>query len=536
MQTLYENGSLLTMEQSSAQALLTEDGVIRAVGSREEVLSAASPKAVRVDLQGKTLMPSFIDAHSHFTGYAMSFLQVSMEEAIDFDEIIFRIQDFISSQDIPAGQWVMAKGFDQNELREKEYPRREVLDKAAPEHPVVLVHQSGHTGVFNSMALEKLGITPQTPCPPGGMIERKNGQLTGYLEETAFISFLKQVPMPSMKELLEAYQKAQEKYASYGITTVQEGMMVEQLVPFYQALLSSGLLQLDLIAFADIASCTGIMRQFQGHIKHSRRHFKIGGYKTFLDGSPQTRTAWVRRPYLSRPGEPPYFGYGTLPSKVLAGQVRRAVSEEMQLLAHCNGDAACQQFITAVEAASKNFPQISSFRPVMIHAQLLGTDQLPAVKRLGIIPSFFAAHVYHWGDVHRDNLGEARAATISPAKQALEQGILFTFHQDAPVIEPDMMETVWCAVNRRTKSGVQLGEGIPVEDALKAVTLHAAYQYFEEDKKGSLKPGKLADLVILDRNPLEVAPAELRNIRVVETIKEGKTIYQAESITRNDHF
>ena len=529
LQVLYENGIILTMEQAAqAQALLIEDGVIRAVGTQEEVKAAACQQAVRVDLHGAALLPGFIDAHSHFSGYAMSFLQASVEEAVSFDEITAAIQQFICARNIPAGQWVVVNGLDQTRLEEQQIPDRRVLDRASQEHPVVLVHQSGHTGVFNSLALDKLGITVKTASPKGGRIEQKGGRLTGYMEEEAFVAFLKQVPMPSMQELLNAYQKAQRRYASFGITTIQEGLLAEQLIPLYQTLLSSGLLQLDLVAYVDIESCSGILRQFQGHIKHKRNHLKIGGYKTFLDGSPQARTAWVRAPYQSNSGNRPYYGYGTLTNQRLAEQMKKAAVSKTQLLAHCNGDAACQQYLTVLEETERMFPQFSDLRPVMIHAQLLGEDQLPAVKRLGVIPSFFVGHVYHWGDIHRKNFGEQRAAGLSPAKQALEHGVLFTFHQDSPVIEPDMMETVWCAVNRRTKSGVKLGDGIPVEEALKAVTIHAAYQYFEEDQKGSLKPGKLADLVILDQNPLTVDPMSLRDIKVLETIKEGKTIYRAE--------
>ena len=174
---------------------------------------------------------------------------------------------------------------------------------------------------------------------------------------------------------------------------------------------------------------------------------------------------------------------------------------------------------------------LAALRPVMIHAQLLGRDQLPEVRRLGGIPSFFVAHVYHWGDVHLENLGPGRAEAISPAGSAAEQGIPFTFHQDAPVIRPDMLETVWCAVNRVTRQGRVLGreERVDVRTALEAVTVHAAYQYFEETDKGTLAPGKQADLVILDRDPLAVPQEELRDIRVLETWKDGVPIFCREA-------
>lgn len=227
----------------------------------------------------------------------------------------------------------------------------------------------------------------------------------------------------------------------------------------------------------------------------------------------------MRSPYADSTD---YCGYPTLTDEQVSGFVRLAAAKKMQLLAHCNGDAAAAQYLSAISEFSR---EMSVLRPVMIHAQLLGMDQLEIVKKLGVIPSFFTAHTYHWGDVHLKNFGFSRAAHISPAASALQHDIVFTFHQDSPVIEPDMMETVWCAVNRQTKNGALLdAEAIPVLEALKAVTINAAWQYFEEDTKGSLAVGKLADLVILSADPLRVPKEELRDIRVLATYKEGEKL------------
>lgn len=185
--------------------------------------------------------------------------------------------------------------------------------------------------------------------------------------------------------------------------------------------------------------------------------------------------------------------------------------------------------IRCLAEEEKEYPVLKTLRPVMIHAQLLGADQIPEAASLGILASFFVAHVYHWGDVHIRNFGFDRASKISPAASALRAGFPFTFHQDSPVIPPDMLETVWCAVNRRTEEGILLGgeECISPLEALKAVTIHAAYQYHEENEKGSLHAGKTADFVILDRDPLKTAVSELRYIKVLETIKEGVTVFRA---------
>ena len=200
----------------------------------------------------------------------------------------------------------------------------------------------------------------------------------------------------------------------------------------------------------------------------------------------------------------------------------------MQVLVHCNGDAACEQYINQFKLAKEETKSTNEIRPVIVHAQLLDKDQLDEVKELNMIPSFFVAHVYHWGDIHINNFGMERASRISLAKSAQDKGIMYTFHQDSPVIEPNMLETIWCAVNRITKNGVLLGknERVTPLDAVKAVTKNAAYQYFEEDIKGTLKEGKLADLIILDNNILKVDQMKIKDIKVLETIKEGKTIFK----------
>ena len=257
-----------------------------------------------------------------------------------------------------------------------------------------------------------------------------------------------------------------------------------------------------------------------------QNRLKLGGYKIFLDGSPQGRTAWMSRPYAE---DPAYCGYGIYSDEEVRGFLAAALLEGAQILAHCNGDAACEQLIRCYESALGETRRPSDIRPVMIHAQLVREDQLARMAKLGMIASFFTAHSWYWGDIHRENFGEERASFISPARAAEDAGVCCTFHQDTPVIPPNMMETVWCAVNRTAQSGRILGPGqrVTVEEALRAVTKNAAYQYFEEDRKGVIRQGMLADLTVLSENPLKTDPARLREIAVCETIREGETLYRA---------
>ncbi len=524
MKKLYFNGTIVTMEKDTyVEAVLEEDGVITAVGKKED-LELLAQDAEKVDLKGKTMLPAFIDAHSHFSAYANSLLQVPLEETVCFSEIVEKIQEFIKKNAVPEGKWVIAKGFDPDNMKEKGYPDCYLLDQAAPKHPVLVQHKSGHMGVMNTLALKRCGITEQTENPKGGKIGKKEGKLTGYLEENALIQSLNQVEMPTMEEMAHAFTEAQTRYASYGISTIQEGMTKDQMVPIYEMLSQGHKMKLDLVAYVDEKESSAFVKQFSDRIQKYVDHIKIGGYKIFLDGSPQGRTAWMRENYQ---GSSDYKGYPVMTDEEVYLAIRKAAKEKKQILAHCNGDAASDQYIRMCRKVKEEGFCLEAIRPVLVHGQLLGLDQLEDIKELSIVPSFFVAHVYHWGDVHVKNFGWEQASHISPVGSAIEKGLYYTFHQDSPVIEPDMLETIWCAVNRKTKAGITLGEEekISVLDALRGVTIYAAYQYFEEEEKGSIREGKHADFVILDKNPLEVEPDAIRSIQVLQTIKDGKVIY-----------
>lgn len=398
--------------------------------------------------------------------------------------------------------YVSAEGYDHNLLAEKRHPTRWEIDEVIADVPVALVHQSNHFGVFNSKAIELLGLQTED----------------GYLQETDFVEAVRRMPIPGMDSLLRCYEKAQQVYASYGITHVQDGMIVKEMVPIYQQLLKSDKLFLDIYGYASVAE-----REACAVLENQNPHFTLKGYKVILDGSPQGKTAWVRQPYAGSEGE---CAQGLMTDEALHDALQDALHDGKQLLAHCNGDAAAAQFIRVAKGFDS--AAIHENRPVIVHGQLLGVDQLPEVASLGLIPSFFIAHVYHYGEVHLQNLGQQRAEQISPAASAEQQGIAFTFHQDSPVIPPDMLETIWCSVVRETNAGRVLGEAerISVASAVKAVTLNAAKQYGLEKEIGSLKAGKQANFVVLSQDIFQEAPETIRDTKVVKTYKNGQCIYQ----------
>ena len=516
--TLYFGGPIVTLEEPQyAQALVERGGRIAYVGDREEAERLAGPGARRVDLEGRALLPAFVDPHSHLLACAYARLQVPLGECASWGEITDRLAKHVQERGIQPGEWVKGTGYDQNALAEGAAPDRFCLDRACPHNPVVIQHASGHAGVFNTLALERLGALNED-C---GLERDGQGELTGRGEENPFLDLLGRIPMEGLEDVLRAFQGAQEEYASHGIATAQEGLLQPVMAPVYQEILRRGLLYLDVNAYVPPADYDRLRGQFAQGVSDSPGIFQVAGMKIFLDGSPQGGTAWVREPYAGG-------GCGT--STMTDGQVlsafRQALDRDAQLLAHCNGDRAAEQYLTLLAQAEREAGK-KLCRPVMIHAQLLGLDQLERVKALGVIPSFFVAHVYHWGEIHVKNFGLDRAGRISPAGSALAWGIPFTFHQDSPVIPPDMLETIWCACVRRTKTGRVLGaeERIPVEAALRAVTQTAALQYGLERELGTLRPGKRADFVLLSGDPLRTPPEELKKLQVERTIQRGRTIW-----------
>ncbi len=535
------------------QALCYENGIIQKVGTNEEILKLKEEDTKVINMEGKTILPSFIDSHSHFSAVANSFLEVDLNECTSFEEIKNKILEYKAKNNIADDEWIIANGYDNNILKEQRHPNINFLDTLNINNPVVLKHKSGHMGVFNKKALEILNINENTPSPEGGKIEIKDGKLTGYLEETAFVNYQKQVPMPSMDKLLKAYEKAQDEYLSYGITTLQEGYMSKELLNIYKELIKQNKLKLDVVGYPDYDSIKEYAHTFPNSYKKCNNHFKIQGIKMILDGSPQGRTAWMKEPYESEKqntieNKEDYKGYPAMKYDDIVRNIEYAKENDLQILAHCNGDAAAEEYIKALLECEENGPsyqkqeniqmqeyeqqekklnnnnvqKIKDLRPVIIHAQLISKEDLLKAKEMGAIPSFFVAHVYYWGDVHLKNFGIKRASRISPVKESVDNNMIFTLHQDSPIIRPNMLETIWCAVKRQTKSGKILGkdERISVYDALKGVTINAAYSYFEEEKKGSIEEGKKAQFVVLDKNILEVPVDEIPSIKILNTIND----------------
>lgn len=526
MKTLYYNGDIITMAQETCpRAVLCEDGKIVATGDTESL----APLADRLfDLKGRTMLPAFIDGHSHITTVANTFAIADLSHAASVAEIIRIMKDYISSMEFrDKDEFVVGFGYDNNFFPDKAHPTRRDLDEITVEYPVIISHSSGHMGVCNTKRLQLMGLDRSTVDPQGGRIGRyADGSLNGFLEETAFTDNTKVVKQPGYEDMCRYFDAAQKEYFRYGITTVQDGFTGVKEWALLKKLSDDHMLKADVVCYIDIAKAPQLLTDNAGYNKTYVNNLKTGGYKLFLDGSPQGRTAWMKTPYKDS-GD--YRGYPVYTDTQVLDYVLKSLREEQQLLCHCNGDAAAQQFIDSFEKADKLLGTAENFRPVLVHGQLAQPSQMERLHRLGIIASFFVAHIWQWGDVHLSNFGQ-RAETICPVNSAVKNGVVTTFHQDSPVLPPDMLHSVWCAVNRKTKNGILLdrSEAVSVYDALKSVTINAAWQYGEENSKGSIETGKDASFVILSDNPLCCEKDKTDDITVEYTILRDEIVYSKE--------
>jgi len=352
---------------------------------------------------------------------------------------------------------------------------------------------------------------------------------TGLLMENSWFPVLLAVPKPSPQLLLRHLTLAQKMYASNGYTTVQDAPVDPKVMPLYATAAEQGLFFLDLNAYWE--SHTFLAKVKPGADYRSPRpdRYRLSGVKIIADGSPQGKTAYLTQPYLTGGpgGEKNWCGTPTVPPEHVSAVAKLAYQCDAQVLVHCNGDAAIDMLLEAHKAAGAPTDR----RTTVIHSQFVRRDQLEKYARHGVRPSFFTNHTFFWGDVHIQNLGRERACFCSPMKTARGLGLRMTNHSDFLVTPLDPMFILWTAVNRTSRSGQVIGteERVSVMDGLKALTIDAAHQYFEEERKGSIEANKLADLVILTANPTKVDPNSIKDIKIAETIKEGKTVFQREA-------
>ncbi|MCP3983795.1 MAG: amidohydrolase, partial [bacterium] len=429
------------------------------------------------------------------------------------------------------GDWVTGMGYDDTLLAEGRHPTRFDLDRVSTEHPVAVLHISGHLASVNSRAIQDLGWDASTPDPDGGVIRRDpdSGEPDGVLEETAMEPLQADLLSPGPRQALAMVRLAVKRAVAQGVTTAQTGYTPASQLRLFPWLSRLGIIPIRLVLWPSMEALDEQLDGGEPYTTYDPDWVRIGAVKLIADGSIQGYTGYLGEPYHVPPGDDPTFrGYPRIAPDELITRVKRYHAAGWQIAIHGNGDASIDDILDAFEAAFDEIPAKDA-RPIVIHAQMARDDQLDRMRELGVIPSFFSLHTYYWGDRHRDLfMGPERAARMSPAKSALDKGVRFTIHCDAPVVPMEPLRLIWSAVNRKSSSGQEIGpaERITPMQALRATTIDAAYSYHDEAIKGSLEAGKLADFVILSASPLD-DPARIDEIQVLETFVGGERVYRA---------
>lgn len=545
---IYFGGPIVTMNDKAlmAEAVAIKDGKIIAVDRLRNIEKLTNDKTERVDLKGRTMLPGFIDAHSHFlaTG-ANSLTKVDLNSAPigdvkNIDDIITKLKAQVA--DTKEGGIILGAGYDDTLITEMRHPTKEDLDQVSTEIPVIITHISGHLASANTKALEMAQINADTKNPDGGRISKdKNGAPTGVMQGNATALLYTLIPDSTDDDWVAAIAKGSEIWAAKGFTTASDNFVSPNQINYFKTALDRGEQTVRVNFWPRVRSVEAVHAfpavQSGTDLSDGKRMLVQGPVKFTIDGSPQGYTAHFSEPYTNqRPeddGQHRGFAYWDDRDEIfdIIEQLHR---DGYQLTIHGNGDQGIQDIIDAYSSAQSAYPRKDA-RHGIIHAQFSRPDQLRQMAALDISPSFFIGHTFYWGDRHKNIFfGPHRANHMSPLKGALDEGLIFSTHTDAYVTPIDGIQMVWSSVNRMSTSGDIIGEDqrITPYEALKAITTNAAWQFFEEDIKGSIEPGKLADFVILSGNPLTVAhvdPMKIKDIKVLETIVGGKTVFEGES-------
>lgn len=500
---IFRNGRIYTMDAGNriVEAVATRGNRILAAGSATQIDRLRRPETKITDLQGKIMLPGFYAAHDHFPAWSRTAL---FEVDLNSPPIGMRntIEDYVvalraKAAQTPKGQWVLGRGYDDTLIRDKRHPTRSDLDRVSTEHPVWIVHISGHLGVGNSKALAMAGITKNTAQPRGGRIQKDaGGDPNGVIEESlSMVSRL--IPVYTAEQRQQLIRRADEEYWRRGVTTAVVAGGNRQQIEDLNAASTKGALHVRMVHMIGAAAAPASPAEAATWTPQPAR-VRTAAIKITQDGSLQGYTGYLTAPYHHQPDD--NRGYPARPRQALVDMVKKFHRAGFQIAIHGNGDAAIDDILHAYREAQREFPRADP-RHRIEHCQTPREDQLDAMKDLGVTPSFFNGHVYYWGDRHRDIfLGPQRAARISPLKSAMDRGIRFTLHNDTPVTPVNPLLLVQTAVTRMTRGGSVLGpdQRIPLMQALRAVTIDAAWQNFEEKERGSIEPGKFADLIILN--------------------------------------
>ena len=524
--TILYNCNVITVDarRPRAQAVAVADGRFLAVGSRDEVLRLATPRTVKVDLAGATVVPGFIDAHSHPAVAGRLHLR-----QVDCDlRSISAIQQAVRRRaaETPAGQWVLGFKYDDTKTSEGRPLTRADLDEAAPEHPVRVAHRGGHTAYVNSLAFKAAGVSEQTPDPKGGRFERDpaTGRLTGKVSETAGDFFDKVIPDTYTREdYREGVKLITKMMTRAGVTSVHDAYGSPEDLRAYQDAREAG--ELSMRVYCLIGS-RHLDRMLAAGVRTGLgdEWVRVGALKMTCDGSISERTARLSQPYVGRPDD---YGILVATEEELYARARKAHEAGWQLGIHANGDAAIDIVLRVYERLQRELPRRDPrFR--VEHCTVVNDSLVARMRALGAIPTPFSTYVYFHGEKMRE-YGAGRLERMFAVRSFLDAGVRVTQSSDYPPGPFEPMMALQSSVTRTDMRGNVWGpsQRVTAEQALRVGTLNGAYASFEENLKGSIEPGKLADLVVLGRDPLREDPRSLIRIPVERTMVGGRWVFEA---------
>lgn len=526
---LFVNGEVITADQenSIAEAVAVQGNKIIAVGRNEDILPFKTDNSEVIDLHGRSLIPGFIDAHIHITLHGTNELSVSCKDETirSIDDLLLALKEAATKK--PRGEWIRAWGFHENNVKEKRYPTREELDAISVDHPILVTRTCNHISVVNSYALKLAGFDKNSPNPEGGRLGRDgNGELDGRLLESAHMHMFS-IAAFTEEELEKAHRIASNQFAEKGITSIHEatgfGLYNLRLL---QKHTQSGVIQQRV--YAMIGSLNGaekiadIMKDSAVYTGLGDEKYKIGPLKLFLDGSSSGPTIWTREPYTSNPEE---NGIHYFEQEEVDELFIPAHRNGWQITAHAQGDAAIDMLLNTIEKANQWYPRPDA-RHRIEHAGIAAPDLIARMKAQHVIPTPNAVFLYEFGDGYVQDYGE-RAAQMYPLRDYLEAGIPAAIASDCPVTTFHPMRGLQAALTRKSQSGQVIGKEktVPLLEAIRMYTTNGAYASFEENIKGSIEPGKLADLILLDHSLLKTDVEELPNVQVEMTMIDGEFVY-----------
>lgn len=532
--TIYSGGTIITMDGETphmVEAVVVRDGKISFTGTATEAKNRAGPDTQFHDLHGATMLPGFIDAHSHFAlamqaASGLDLNDPALPPVTDIASLTNALRTYVAAHAIPAGQWVVAWQYNQDALVEHRHITRDEIDAVLPAHKVLLLHVSLHGLVANSAALNAAGIDDKSPVPTGGIMPHDDdGRLTGLLFEKATYLMLSNMPQPTEAQKLAALESTQQHYFREGFTHAQEGAGD---TGFLTSDAARAKLKIDLAILPFYTGLDALLADPAIKFGEYQDHVKLQGVKFVIDGSPQARTAFSTHEYAlgSPEGVHPWYGQPTMDEAMFRAKAKQVFDRGWQIFVHANGDAAIDMAIHTFDALG--IKAADDRRPIVVHSQFMRPDQIPAYVRIGVGPALFTNHTYFWGDTHLTNFSEEVVHYISPMRAAKDAGLNISNQSDHPVTPLDTRFQLWTSMARISKAGVVIGadQRLDAYSALQALTTGPAWQIFEENRKGRIKTGLLADFVILDKNPLTTPVDGIRGIKVLETVKEGESVWK----------